>query len=521
MSHALLEEEEPAYAVDMKNAEAEAIAPPAPTPLDARHDRLAVGMVYLLALMVVQRGIGLARNVLLCRLLGPEELGRWNLAFSFLMVAGPVAALGLSGAFGRYAEHYRQRGQLQTFLWRTGLATLLLTMISVTVLLAAPRASAQLFFRDEAQVGLAVAAALTLATVVAFNFFTELFTALRRARVASTMQFAHGMIFTVLGLGLVAGTSWGAEGVVTAYGLASLGACLGAVTVLRTVYREAPVAETPHSHIDFWSKLLPFALWVWGATLLSNLSDVADRYMILYFSGADAAAGSAMVGQYHSSRVAPDLLASVAAMLAGMLLPYNTHDWEAGRREAVSRRLNLAIKMTGVLFTAAGAALLVLAQPLFSRVLDGKYAAGEAVLPWTLLLCIWYSLGLLAINYLWCAEKAPLALLAMAVGLAANIALNVVLLPRWGLTGAVAATAGANALALVCAYLLDHRLGMRIEMGTALASAAPLSILLGPAAAGATVFVLGALAFASDRFLSAGEKAQIAQAIRSFWRRAS
>jgi hypothetical protein len=101
------------------------------------------------------------------------------------------------------------------------------------VTVAAPAAFAEIVFRDAGQVRLMLVSAFVLGAVIAFNFFTELFTALRRSRVASTMQFAHSVVFTGAALTLVM-TAWpAADAVVFAYGLACVLACVGAVSALR------------------------------------------------------------------------------------------------------------------------------------------------------------------------------------------------------------------------------------------------------------------------------------------------
>jgi O-antigen/teichoic acid export membrane protein len=487
-------------------------------PVAGLHDRLAVGMAYLLVLAVLQRGVGLVRNILVCRVLGPEELGRWNLAFAFLMLAGPLAVLGLPGTFGRYVEHFRKRGRLRTFLRRTGLASAALAIVAIGIILAAPGPFAEIVFRDFAQSRLMLISALTLGAVIAFNYFTELFTALRRSRVASTMQFAHSLIFTIVGLAFLATTWPAADAVVFAYGVACVLACLGAVSALRESSQAAPLADGSLPQMQFWAKLAPFACWIWATNLLVNLSDVADRYMILYFAAGDASAASALVGQYHSSRIAPDLLASLAAMVAAVMLPYNSHDWEAGNREAVSVRVRLAIKAMSVVFLAAGVALLTVAQPLFDRLLGGKYAAGEALLPWTMVLCSYFGLTILAMNYLWCAERAGRAVAVMGMGLIVNIALNLLLLPRLGLPGAVIATAVANAATLALTLRFNSRLAMQLDAGVFLAGLAPLSLLLGPAAAAGTLIVLVFLSFHSPRILPQAERIHFVLAFQLFER---
>ena len=94
--------------------------PAAPAPLPT--DTLVDSVMILLVLTVVQRLVGFVRAVLFCRWLDPEQLGLWDMAFSFLVLAAPLSVLAIPGSFGRYLEHYRRRGQLRRFLRRTILA---------------------------------------------------------------------------------------------------------------------------------------------------------------------------------------------------------------------------------------------------------------------------------------------------------------------------------------------------------------------------------------------------------------
>jgi O-antigen/teichoic acid export membrane protein len=238
--------------------------------------------------------------------------------------------------------------------------------------------------------------------------------------------------------------------------------------------------------------------------------------MILYFAAGDSSAASALVGQYHSSRIAPDLLASLAAMVAAVMLPYNSHDWESDRRDAVSLRIRLAIKVLCVVFLAAGVALLTVAQPLFDQILGGKYAAGEALLPWALLLCAYFGLTVVAMNYLWCAERAGRAMTVMGVGLIVNVILNLLLLPRFGLPGAVIATAAANAATLALTLWFNTRLGMQLDWGIVAAGLAPLSMLLGPPAAAGTLVALVFLSLRIEGLLSHAERGRLVHAVETF-----
>ena len=112
-------------------------------------DTLTQSVLFLLAMTVFQRGIGFFRGVLFCSWLDPEELGQWDLTYGFLMLAAPVAVLGLTGTFGRYLEYYRTRGQTRPFLRHTSLWIALLALAAATWMYLAPAWCSRLIFGSD------------------------------------------------------------------------------------------------------------------------------------------------------------------------------------------------------------------------------------------------------------------------------------------------------------------------------------------------------------------------------------
>jgi O-antigen/teichoic acid export membrane protein len=111
------------------------------------------------------------------------------------------------------------------------------------------------------------------------------------------------------------------------------------------------------------------------------------------------------------------------------------------------------------------------------------------VLPWTLTYCVWYALLIVAQNYIWCAEKTKIGSVPLGIGLVANILLNLLLLPIWGLMGAVLATTISTGLALGLLYRLNRHEGMELKSGLLWLSAAP-AALGGGAWLGAAVLIV-------------------------------
>jgi O-antigen/teichoic acid export membrane protein len=486
-----------------------------------RTDSLAAGVLMLLVLSVVQRVAGFVRAVLFCRWLDPQDLGLWDMAWGFLMLAAPLAVLSLPGTFGRYVEYFRQRGQFRTFLRRTVALCAALAAVSAAVLCLSPHWFSQLIFGTPEQLRLVALLAGSLLAVILYNYLLSLYMALRNIRLVSALEFCNSLSFAVLGIGLLWYWECSAASVVIAYG----GACLLSAALscpwLRQAWQAMPETLAPQPRAAFWSKLLPFAGWVLLSNLLTNLFAVADRYVIVHFAPGSPAEALTLVGQYHSSRVVPLLLASLAAILGTVLLPHLSHDWEAGRRARVSARLNLFLKLLVLLLTAASAGILLLAPLLFDVAFQGKYADGLAVLPWTLVYCIWCGAGMVAQSYLWCAERAGWSSVALSAGLAVGVALNVLWLPAMGLHGTVLATSAANLVVLVLVLWLGHRAGMRRDRGLWLVLAAPLALCLGPWVAAMVLAAVVWEAVCCDRLFSRAEKQRLVDILRKRLQRLS
>jgi polysaccharide transporter, PST family len=482
------------------------------TPLDAaplRTDTLADSVFMLLALTVLQRTVGFVRELFFCRWLDAEQLGQWDMAFGFLMLAGPLAVLSLPGTFGRYVERYRQQGQLRWFLRYTGTSCGVLAAASVAALYIVPQRFSQLVFGSPDHVRMIWLLGATLLAVILFNYLISLFTALRNIRLVAGMELANSLMFAGLSLGMMVAWDDTAFAAAAGYGAACLATSLGGSWWLARALRRLPRHSPSGTQTDLWARVLPFAAWIMAINLLTNLFDIAGRYMIVHYSACSPAEALAEVGNYRSSRVAPLLLASITAMIATVITPHLSHDWEAGRRHRVSMRLNLLLKVWTLLLTAGAVMVLWAAPLLFQVAFRGKFAGGLEVLPWTLVYCTWFGLATIAQRYVWCAEKAGLAGLALGIGLAVNVGLSALLLPRIGLLGAVLATAAGNAAALAAIMALGRRLGFAIHRATWFMLGLPLAVCLGPTIA--TLCLAAALfeAIVSERVFSAEEKHEL------------
>ena len=363
-----------------------------------RPDSLAQSIVLLLSLTLIQRTVGFGRSILLCRWLAPQQLGYWDLTLAFLDLAAPIAVLSMPACFSRYVEHYRQRGQLRGFVLRICTVTFCLIGCSVALIYWQRSWFSHLLYSGSGNDGVYLVKLLlfVLPAVVLLNTINELFSGMRMFRAVTMLQFAQSLLFAGLALSLTASWHAGADSVMTGYGLTCVLCSVFPLYWLIRMWHNLPDGPTSPGRAAFWGRLLPFAGAVWVNNLLQNLFQMTDRYMILHYSGMSGSDAAAAVGQYHSARVVPLLLVQLAMVIGTMFVPYFSCDWEAGRRHVVRDRLNTFLKLTGLALMATAVLILVASPILFDGVFAGKFSAGKAILSWTLLAAMWYSMYCIA-----------------------------------------------------------------------------------------------------------------------------
>ena len=104
-------------------------------------------------------------------------------------------------------------------------------------------------------------------------------------------------------------------------------------------------------------------------------------------------------------------------------------------------------------------------------------------------------------------------------GWSQGIPLNYMLLPRYGLEGAVLSAALANAVSLGLVCLFNRRLGFRLDAGARLTLMLPLLLCCGPWLATFAMVLVAAYAVWGNRLLLPNEKRQLAEGLGDYGKR--
>lgn len=464
---------------------------------------------------VTQRLLGVVRGVLFCRLMSDQELGQWSMTHSLLMMLAPLAVLGLPGSFGKFVEHYSHSGQLYPFLrWSGRICTATTLAMGLGMAILPDFFSRQIFGESGHHLQIYLAAG-SLIALTWMNYLTSLVEAMRQIRLATVVRFCSGTSFTLIAVVLLLSPVDASVGALISFGLSCVIGAVPALWFLRRRQSEIRTLDRPLRGGELVRRLAPFAAWWWVSNIVHNSFELVDRYMLVHWSGMQAFEVQAALGQYHSSRVVPLLMVGVAAMLSGLLLPYVSAALAAGDARRARQQLNLTIKFSSLGMLLGNALMLAAAPWMFEWLLQGKYSEGLAILPLTLVYCTWFSVLTVAQDYLWVSEKGKFAVSCMVLGLVSNIVLNAVLIPLWGLWGAVIATAIGNLLGVVTMFVANQLMGCPPDRGCWLALLFPLALLFEPAPAVGISIVVATACLGTRFFFSPSERQMLDRLVRS------
>ena len=379
------------------------------------------------------------------RLLGPEDYGRYALMFSVMTLVHMLSLTSAEAAAFRFAGEAREKNKLADH-FRTTLSLTLRSLLIAAVLIGA------------LAIGLGrlpeyLKILPWIALLIPMNSMIQMALEAHRANetvgryaLIATSKILGGFIFGAL-------IAWQ-----TGFGAASpfigmiLAGSIWVVTETRWLVRQAKSGVTDAKRRRAY---LFFGAPIAAALVLDLILSAADRFLIALFLG------EAAVGEYAAGYGVADksvlLICAWAAMAAAPLV---MAAYERGGPTAAAEESRGLIRTLLLIGVPAATGLALVATPL-SEALIGEAVRDGAreIIPWIAFAGL---LNGLIIHYY--AEVFHLAhrtgelALLMLIPAIANIALNLVLIPQFGLFGAVMATLLSYALGLGVLAVSGRRL---------------------------------------------------------------
>jgi O-antigen/teichoic acid export membrane protein len=183
--------------------------------------------------------------------------------------------------------------------------------------------------------------------------------------------------------------------------------------------------RTRRAMVRYAVPLIPTSIFWW-------VTNVSDRYMVTYFCGAE------INGLYAAAYKIPAMLTVMTAIFyqAWQISAVS----EYGQGESTTRfYTHIFASYTGVLFMA-GSGLLLLVKPIMWVLVSPSFYSAWEYTPFLVVGEIFSAMVTFLGTFYMAARKSAMVPVAISVGALSNIALNLVLIPRFGAQGAAYAT---------------------------------------------------------------------------------
>ncbi len=394
---------------------------------------------------IVQGIVGLLTIVVFTRLLTPEQYGLYALGFSVMSLVHTLGFTWLESAMARFFAAEQNSGRLADH-FRT-----IYRGFAVMGLIFMPLCAVGLWLWP-ANMALKMAIGAGLGAIIG-RCLIKLVQERRRAAgevvSASALDvcqtaggFALGALFAVLGMG----------------GAAPLmGAGLAALLCLPPVLpKELNFLKGGHFDGRRLRMYAGYGLPISASLVLALALATTDRFLIAYYLDTGS------VGAYHAAySLANRTLDVIFLWLGAAGGPALVMALERGGRPAMQDAAREQASTLLLIALPAAAGLALVARPL-SDILVGQdlREAAAQVTPWIAVGGFFAGITTYYFHQAFTlARRTKLLLGAMAYPALANVALNVVLVPRFGVIGAAWATAASYGLGAVASWALGRRAG--------------------------------------------------------------
>jgi O-antigen/teichoic acid export membrane protein len=368
-------------------------------------------------------------NILLARALGVERYGRWNYLFSVLTTALLVGDLGVTASVRVWAARGQREGTLPGIISAGTNLRLAVSLLPALAFLLAGRWLAELMQRPDLAFPLRVGA-LFLFCQGFCDFVKAFFEGLHSNRFVLTIT----LVEQLSRLALVAGCLWLAAGFTTI--LVSFSAAAGIAGLLGAWLLYTAFARSEHNlrASAFYGPILQYAAALFVVSLMAFITLEISTLMLGY-----------MTNDYEVGLYTPAKLIAAKSLHLGGIVAVGTSpvfaDMSASRAAYLRRLLHKLLLLLSGMYGVLVVGLLLLAGPVVRLLFGTEYLAGAATL--RIMTLFMFALGVSSVlqfilNY---RGEAVRRARNLGISVVLTIALNYVLIPRYGAFGAGIATA--------------------------------------------------------------------------------
>ncbi len=399
------------------------------------------------------------KGILLGRLLGPALYGILNIPNPYLLIGGMLSNVGFNTSVLKLMPAYLQDGRpdLTRMIYRsTAFCTLALSVLWAAAMLVFSPWIAEHVAHESAAVNPLRLSALIIPFLAVNTFFASVYFSVQRGKLGASIAFVHGLLNIALPVGAVL---W-QRNVTLIVGALLASEIAGAALYARVFHRRV-LPSFGEAVGPLWrgiKETTRFGFLFFIAGLGWNLINSIDRIMIKFYLPAE------QLGYYSMGAQIVTILDIVASTIGFALVPTLTAAKDDPDRNIFGNLVRNASRFGFMVLMPATFVIFVLVKDFFGILVPrfGPSTSIVQIVAAITFIDLFCRIGWAALV---AHGRGGLSAAAYLGAAAFNIALNAILIPRYGINGAAAAAlATFVALAATLLVMMGRVAGSRIEL---------------------------------------------------------
>lgn len=405
---------------------------------EQRKFALDVGVTFIAT--AINLLIGFAITVSLGRYLGAGDLGLYHMASTIYGIAMLFAGIGIPAVMIKYVAEYRKERNKSNEIISSGVITSFLLGIGFSVLFYFLSGIFEGIFHMQGLSNLLKILSLVFPFALVGAALLGLLNGRREMKKYSIAIIIQAVLMLFISL-LSIYIGYGVPGLMGGIVLSSLVSCLYLVSVTRSYFE-----ISFENYFQTTKKMLIFGAQIFGTNAINRINYQADIIIIGYFLTA------ADVGYYGVASGFSKFFWIIPQAIQTITYPATAVYWKNNYNSALQTMIDKSMKYTACLLFPIGLGMVFFAKEIITMMFGGGFVS--SVLPLQILIVGTVIFGLIkAIGGSVTAVGRPdLGLKVVGVSAAVNIALNILLIPYFGISGAAIATVislSINALLII------------------------------------------------------------------------
>lgn len=413
--------------------------------LDVSHTFIA-SIINMLLVFVI--------SIILARHLGAYDLGVYRLVYAFYGVATMVGALGIPVAVIKYVAEYKDDEVNLDKIVSAAIITSLIAGIIISIMIYILSQNIADLFRMPQIKDMLVLLMPVFPFILVNSILYGTLNGLRKMkRYAAALMLQQGLM-TALTVVLIY-WNFGVSGAVISIVISSIGISAYLIYHCRGYF---------HLILEgYWQttkKLIVFGGKMFGANLINMINLQADVALLGYFLNATN------VGYYSAATGLSKFFLVIPQAIQTVSYPATSEYWSKKNMPGLQKMLDKSMRYSALALMPAGLAIGLFAEDMVVSIYGQGFQQSAIPLQILLIGTVIFGVGCTSIGGLLAGINRPdLSLKAAGISAAINVMLNIVLIPKLGISGAAIATCTSLiTMTLIFGFMAKQTISIKMDL---------------------------------------------------------